>query len=72
MSVYSLALLGSGPANSLLAGALGSAVGAPRAIAITGLLIMLPVALLALLGRRLVDPQTPPSDAAGVGSPTRG
>lgn len=71
MSVYSLALLGSGPANSLLAGALGSAVGAPRAIAITGLLIMLPVALLALLGRRLVDPQTPPSDAAGVGSPTR-
>lgn len=53
MSVYSLALLGSGPANSLLTGALGSALGAPRAIAITGLLIILPMLLLVLLGRSL-------------------
>jgi len=68
MSVYSLALLGSGPANSLLAGALGNAVGAPRAIAITGLLIILPVVVVALLGRSLVaEPHAPPSATAGPG-----
>ncbi|MGH2454413.1 MAG: MFS transporter [bacterium] len=64
MSVYSLALLGSGPANSLLAGALGSAVGAPRAIAITGLLIIVPMILVALLSRSLVGTSPPSVDGS--------
>lgn len=54
MSLYSLALLGSGPANSLLAGALGSAIGAPGAIAIAGLMILLPIGMLAIRRRALV------------------
>jgi len=64
MSVYSLALLGSGPANSLLAGALGTAVGAPWAIAITGLLIIVPMILVALLSRSLVGTSPPPGDGS--------
>ncbi len=60
MSVYSLALLGSGPANSLLTGALGSAVGAPRAIAITGVLIIVPIILVALVARSSVGAFQPP------------
>ncbi|MDR7592090.1 MAG: MFS transporter, partial [Armatimonadota bacterium] len=46
MSVYSLALIGSGPLNSLLSGALGDLLGAPRAIALTGFVIVVAVALL--------------------------
>jgi len=55
MSVYSLALIGSGPLNSLLSGALGDLLGAPRAIALTGLVIIGAVAVLvqALAGTAL-------------------
>lgn len=54
MSVYSLALMGSGPVNSLLAGVLGTAVGAPGAIAASALLILLPVGVLVVRARTLV------------------
>jgi MFS family permease len=54
MSVYSLALMGSGPANSLLAGALATAVSAPYAIAASALAILLPVGVLAIRARTLV------------------
>src|SRR3989304_1038030 len=55
MSVYALALIGSGPLNSLLAGVLGNYIGAPRAIAVSALLILLPVAVLALRARALLS-----------------
>jgi len=55
MSVYALALIGSGPLNSLLAGVLGNYLGAPRAIAVSALLILLPVAVLALRARALLS-----------------
>ncbi len=60
MSVYALALIGSGPLNSLLAGVLANVLGAPQAIAISALCILLPVAALALRARTLLAfaPQT--------------
>ncbi len=54
MSIYALALIGSGPLNSLLAGTLGTFLGAPRAIAVSGVFILLPVLVLALRGRALL------------------
>ena len=53
MSVYGLALIGSGPLNSLLAGVLGDLLGAPQAIAVSALGILLPLAVLALRARAL-------------------
>jgi len=54
MSLYALALIGSGPLNSLLAGLLGNALGAPGAIAVTGGLILVPVAVVLLRARALL------------------
>jgi MFS family permease len=53
MSVYALALIGSGPLNSLLAGILGNTLGAPRAIAVSALCVLVPVVALAFRGRAL-------------------
>jgi len=51
MSLYSLALIGAAPLNSLLAGLLGNVLGAPGAIAVSGGLILLPLAAVVLRGR---------------------
>jgi MFS family permease len=58
MSLYTLALIGSGPLNALLAGALANALGAPMAIAISGALMAVSVALIASRYRVLLDLDT--------------
>jgi len=71
MSVYSLALIGSGLLNSLLSGALGDLLGAPRAIALTGMAIVAAVALLVRRpGLESPTPSPPPRSAPAV--PERG
>jgi len=55
MSIYTLALIGSGPLNAAIAGTLGNWLGADRAIGISGLVMGLAVAGVALRNRRLVD-----------------
>ena len=47
MSLYTLALIGSGPLNALLAGTLANAVGAPLTVAISGALMAVAVAIIA-------------------------
>jgi len=58
MSLYTLALIGSGPLNALLAGVLGSALGAPMTIAISGLLMAAAIAVIASRHRAMVDLDT--------------
>ncbi|MGH2348887.1 MAG: MFS transporter [bacterium] len=55
MSIYTLALIGSGPLNSLIAGVLGSALGAALAIAFSGLVMALAIALITLRNRGFLD-----------------
>lgn len=55
MSIYALALIGSGPANALIAGVLGNSWGAPAAIGISGVALGLSVALLAMRNRPVVE-----------------
>ncbi len=55
MSVYTLALIGSGPLNSLIAGVLGGALDAPWAIALSGLVMGLAVGTIAWRNRAVVD-----------------
>lgn len=55
MSLYTLALIGSGPLNALLAGALANALGAPMAIGISGALMAVSVGLIASRFRVLLD-----------------
>ena len=47
MSLYTLALIGSGPLNALLAGTLATAIGAPLTVAISGALMAVAVAIIA-------------------------
>lgn len=54
MSIYTLALIGSGPLNALIAGTLGNALGAGRAIGISGLAMGLAVAIVALRNQPVV------------------
>lgn len=58
MSLYTFALIGSGPLNALLAGVLGSALGAPLTIAISGLLMAAAIAVIASRHRAMVDLDT--------------
>ena len=58
MSLYTFALIGSGPLNALLAGVLGSALGAPMTIAISGLLMAAAIAVIASRHRAMVDLDT--------------
>lgn len=58
MSLYTFALIGSGPLNALLSGVLATAVGAPMTIAITGMLMAVAVVLIAWQHRALVDLDT--------------
>jgi MFS family permease len=68
MSLYTLALIGSGPINSLIAGLLGGALGAPRAIAISGAVMGLAIVLVALRNRTVFDLEMPPSLATAAAS----
>lgn len=58
MSLYTFALIGSGPFNALLAGALGNTVGAPLTIAISGVLLALSILAIASRHREMVDLDT--------------
>ncbi|OFV83007.1 MAG: hypothetical protein A2W26_11290 [Acidobacteria bacterium RBG_16_64_8] len=58
MSLYTFALIGSGPFNALLAGALGNTVGAPLTIAISGVLMAVAIAVIASRHRAMVDLDT--------------
>lgn len=55
MSVYTLALIGSGPVNSLIAGSLGSLLSAPLAIGISAAVMGAAVALIAVRNRPVVE-----------------
>jgi len=75
MSLYTLALVGSGPLNSLFAGALGDWLSAPAAIALSGVALGLSVGVVAARNRALVDLElarpaadAPPSGAASLES----
>ncbi|HEU5299174.1 MAG TPA: hypothetical protein VFW08_06740, partial [bacterium] len=52
------ALIGSGPFNALLAGALGNTVGAPLTIAISGVLLAVSILVIASRNREMVDLDT--------------
>lgn len=58
MSIYTFALIGSGPFNALLAGTLGNALGAPLTIAISGLLMAAAILAIASRHRAMVDLDT--------------
>lgn len=68
MSLYTLALIGSGPLNSLIAGLLGSALGAPLAIALSGAVLGLGLVLVALRNREVFDLEMPPALAPATAS----
>ncbi len=55
MSIYSLALIGSGPLNSLVAGLLGTAFGASRAIMLSAVALGLAVAGISWRSRPVVE-----------------
>ncbi len=69
MSIYSLALIGSGPLNSLVAGLLGNALGAPGAIALSALILGVSVAAVSLRNRPIValDIRSPAADPSMAG-----
>jgi len=54
MSIYTLALIGSGPLNAAIAGTLGNWLGADRTIGISGLAMGLAVGIVALRNRAVV------------------
>lgn len=69
MSLYTLALIGSGPVNALLAGTVANALGAPMAVALSGLLMGVAVLVNASRHRALIALDTaeepvPPPEAA--------
>ncbi|MGH2437197.1 MAG: hypothetical protein ACRDFA_09400, partial [bacterium] len=66
--LYTLALIGSGPLNSLIAGLLGSALGAPLAIAMSGAVMGLGLVLVALRNREVFDLEMPPTLATAPAS----
>ncbi|MBI2123301.1 MAG: hypothetical protein HYT96_03985, partial [Armatimonadetes bacterium] len=53
--LYTLALIGSGPLNSLIAGVLGNVLGAPWTIALSGLVMGLAVGIIAWRNRAVVE-----------------
>ncbi len=68
MSIYTFALIGSGPLNSLVAGLLGSLLGAAGAIAVSGVVLGVAVALISLRNRPVVDLEgVPGAEPKGVG-----
>ncbi|HET6781612.1 MAG TPA: MFS transporter [bacterium] len=68
MSLYTLALIGSGPLNSLIAGLLGSALGAPLAIAISGSVMGLGLVIVAMRNREVFDLEMPTALATAAAS----
>lgn len=67
MSLYTLALIGSGPLNSLIAGVLGNVLGAPWTIALSGLVMGLAVGVIAWRNRAVVE-----LDVTNLASASRG
>ncbi len=59
MSIYTLALIGSGPLNSLVAGVLGNVLGAARAIALSAVILGVAVATVSVRNRRVVTLEAP-------------
>ncbi len=59
MSLYSLALIGSGPLNSLVAGVLGTILGAPGAIIVSAVVSALAVVAIGWRSRPLVKSEAP-------------
>ncbi|MDR5683408.1 MAG: MFS transporter [Armatimonadota bacterium] len=73
MSLYTLALIGSGPVGSLLAGSVADALGVPTSLAINGALVVVCAALTYLLapavvGLRVVIPPHPVSLPSSIGT----
>lgn len=66
MSLYTLALIGSGPLNSLIAGVLGNVLGAPMAIGICGAVMGLAIALIARWNRPVFELETSRPALAGA------
>jgi MFS family permease len=58
MSIYTLALIGSGPLNSLIAGVLGSALGAPLAIAFSAVVMAGAIGVITARNHALYDLDT--------------
>lgn len=58
MSLYTFALIGSGPLNALLAGTLADTVGTPLAIAGSGVLMAASIAVIASRHRAMIDLDT--------------
>lgn len=69
MSVYTLALVGSGPLNSLVAGTLGSMLGAPAAIAVSGAVLGLSVIILGWRTQPVPRSEAPTTASAGDAAP---
>lgn len=65
MSIYSLALIGSGPLNSMVAGLFGTAFGAPQAIVLSAVILGLAVALISWRNRPALDLEGPSTVAVG-------
>jgi len=65
MSLYTLALIGSGPLNALLAGTLANAVGVPLTLAISGTLMAGAVAVIASRHPALINLDTATEPAPG-------
>ena len=61
MSLYTLALIGSGPLNSLIAGVLGNVLGAPWTIALSGLVMGLAMGMIVWRNRAVVDFEVTPA-----------
>jgi hypothetical protein len=55
MSIYTLALIGSGPLNAAIAGTLGNALGADWAIGISGVAMAVGVAFVTMRNRLVAD-----------------
>lgn len=68
MSLYTMALIGSGPLNSVIAGTLGTLLGAALAIGITGAAMGIAVAVIAARNRPVVEFETLPAVPAGEGA----
>jgi len=69
MSIYSLALVGSGPFNSLVAGILGSMLGAPGAIMVSALILGVAVIILGWRSQPESRSEEPTPASAGDAAP---
>jgi MFS family permease len=69
MSIYTLALVGSGPLNSLVAGILGSILGAPGAIIVSALILGVAIIILGWRSQPVARSEEPSPASAGNAAP---